>query len=57
MLAFDAAPTLRLRLMERLTFSLTDPQLAWLQKEAKKLGISTGELLRRLIDERRTDKN
>jgi len=43
--------------MERLTFSLTDPQLAWLQKEAKKLGISTGELLRRLIDERRTDKN
>ena len=31
----------------------SDPQMKWLEHEAKKLGISVGELLRRIIDERR----
>jgi len=40
-----------IRGMERLTFALTDRQLIWLSQEAKRLQISLGELLRRIIDE------
>lgn len=36
--------------MQRITISLPDPQLSWLQSEAKRIGITIGELLRRLID-------
>ena len=31
----------------------TDPQLAWLDAEAKRLGITFNELVRRIVDERR----
>ena len=34
----------------RLTITFTDPQLAWLRAEAKRLGISVGELHRRIVD-------
>jgi len=37
--------------MTKIMFSLTDKQLIWLVREAKDLGISRGELLRRLLDE------
>jgi hypothetical protein len=37
--------------MERITISLPPPQMSWLQREAKRIGISIGELLRRLIDQ------
>jgi len=39
--------------MDRLSFSLTDQQMGWLQRQARQLGISIGELLRRIIDEKR----
>lgn len=31
----------------------TDPQLAWLEAEAERLGITFNELVRRIVDERR----
>jgi hypothetical protein len=40
--------------MERLSFALPEDTLRWLHREAKRLGISIGELLRRFIDEKRT---
>jgi len=40
--------------MRRLSFALPEPALAWLHSEAQRLGISVGELLRRLIDKERT---
>jgi len=39
--------------MQRISVSLTDQQMRWLQREAQRLGISIGELLRRLIDQAR----
>lgn len=40
--------------MTRVSHHLTDTQLAWLNRESKKLGITVAELLRRIIDEVRT---
>ena len=42
--------------MERITVSLPDPQMTWLQREAKRLGVTIGELLRRIIDQVRDSK-
>jgi hypothetical protein len=42
--------------MERITVSLPDPQMTWLKHEAKRIGITIGELLRRLIDQVRDGK-
>lgn len=36
--------------MTKQMISFTDPQLAFLTKEAKRLGISRAELVRRIID-------
>lgn len=36
--------------MARMSVTLTEPQLKWLEKEAKRLGITVGEMIRRLID-------
>ena len=43
--------------MERLSISIPPPQMAWLRAEADSLGVSLGELLRRIIDELRKSKN
>jgi hypothetical protein len=40
----------------RITVTLTGPQQTWLVREAKRLGVSIGELLRRIIDEFRIAK-
>ena len=40
-------------LLERITIGLGSPAIAWLRKEAKKRGISIGELLRRIVDQAR----
>lgn len=42
--------------MERITISLPPPQMTWLQREAKRLGVTIGELLRRIIDQVRNSK-
>jgi hypothetical protein len=42
--------------MERTTIQLTPQQLSWLKKQSGKLGITLGELLRRIIDETRGAK-
>jgi hypothetical protein len=42
--------------MQRITVSLPDPTMAWLKAEAKRIGITIGELLRRLIDQVRDSK-
>ncbi|HET6609877.1 MAG TPA: ribbon-helix-helix protein, CopG family [Rhodopila sp.] len=42
--------------MARLNVVLTDPQRAWLEKAAARLGLSVGEFLRRLIDQAREAK-
>jgi hypothetical protein len=42
--------------LSRTTINLTPPQLTWLRREAQRLGLTLGELLRRIIDERRTAK-
>jgi hypothetical protein len=39
--------------MQRLSVGLSAPAIAWLQREAKKLGISVGDLIRRIVDEKR----
>ncbi len=36
--------------MARLNLSIPIPQIVWLQTEAERLGISGGELVRRIID-------
>jgi hypothetical protein len=43
--------------MERITFSLPSPQMTWLHREAERLGVTIGELLRRLIDQVREAKS
>jgi hypothetical protein len=40
----------------RMNVSFSPPQLAWLTREAKRLGVSIGELLRRIIDAARRDR-
>ena len=40
----------------RITLTLPPMQISWLQREAKKLGISISELLRRIVDEKRIAK-
>lgn len=42
--------------MDRITVSLPDQQMSWLKREAKRLGLTIGELLRRVIDQVRQDK-
>lgn len=42
--------------LSRTTINLTPPQLSWLRREAKRLGLTLGELLRRIIDEKRETK-
>jgi hypothetical protein len=37
--------------------SFSQPQLEWLEAEAKRLGISVPELVRRLIDQARGSKS
>ena len=36
---------------ERQSVTLTSPQMAFLKKEAKKLGVSVSDLIRRIIDQ------
>lgn len=40
--------------MPKALITISDPQDAWLRREAKRLGISISELARRLIDSRRS---
>jgi hypothetical protein len=40
----------------RLNITVTAPQQTWLAREAKRLGVSVGELLRRIIDQIRGSK-
>jgi hypothetical protein len=42
--------------MNRLSFSLPEPQMSWLRREAERIGITIGELLRRIIDQVRDGK-
>jgi hypothetical protein len=37
--------------MDRITVSLPPPQMSWLRREAERIGITIGELLRRIIDQ------
>ena len=39
--------------MPKLVLSFTEPQVSFMQKEAKKLGISVAELVRRIVDQYR----
>ena len=42
--------------MQRLTAHLTETQLAWLKREARRLGLTVADLLRRIIDTAREAK-
>ncbi len=42
--------------MIKRVISFTQPQLEWIEAEAKRLGISVPELVRRLIDQARNGK-
>ena len=35
----------------RLSITLPDPAVIWLRREAKRLGISVADVIRRLVDE------
>jgi Ribbon-helix-helix protein, copG family len=39
--------------LPRLSISLTEPQRAFLEKEARHLGISVADLIRRIVDQYR----
>ena len=39
--------------MVRISLNVARPQVAWLNDEAKRLGISVSEIVRRLIDKER----
>jgi len=39
--------------MQRISISVPDQQMEWLRAEARRIGITIGELLRRIIDQRR----
>ena len=41
--------------MARLNLSIPEPQRTFLDAEAERLGISVGELVRRIVDEYRAD--
>jgi hypothetical protein len=43
-------------MMIKRVISFSQPQLEWLETEAKRLGISIPELVRRLIDQARGNK-
>jgi len=40
----------------RITITMTKPQLTFLEKEAKRLGLSVPELVRRIVDQHREGK-
>ena len=42
--------------LARINLSLTEPQLAFLRIEAERLGVTVGELLRRVIDQYREQR-
>ncbi len=42
--------------MVKRLISFTEPQVAWLEAEAQRLGISVSELVRRIIDKTRGAK-
>jgi len=42
--------------MKKRMISFTDPQEAFLKREAKKLGISVSDLVRRIVDQYREGK-
>lgn len=42
--------------LARTTINLTQPQISWLRREAKRLGLTLGELLRRIVDAARDSK-
>jgi hypothetical protein len=42
--------------MDRISLSIPSPQMSWLKREAKRLGVTVGELLRRIIDQVRDGK-
>jgi hypothetical protein len=39
--------------LQQISIAFTAPQLKWLHAEARRLGLSIAELLRRLVDEHR----
>lgn len=41
---------------QRFSIMLTAPQLEWLRAEADRLGVTTSELVRRIIDQYREQK-
>jgi hypothetical protein len=41
--------------MTRTTTYLTEMQLAWLRAQAERYGVTIGELVRRIIDEKREE--
>ena len=36
--------------MQRVSMHLTETQLAWLKREARRLGLTVADLLRRIVD-------
>jgi hypothetical protein len=42
--------------MHKQMISLTEPQVAFLKKEAERLGISVSDLIRRIVDQYREGK-
>lgn len=42
--------------MSRMSITLPEPAMNWLKREAKRLGISISELIRRIIDNTRDSK-
>jgi hypothetical protein len=42
--------------MDRITVSFPQVTMAWLRRESKRLGVTIGELLRRIVDEARSTK-
>jgi len=42
--------------MRKQQVSLTDPQVEWLEAEAKRLGVSIAEVIRRIIDKHREQR-
>jgi len=39
-----------------MSLTMTEPQLVWLRREAKKLGITVADLIRRIIDQNRVEQ-
>jgi hypothetical protein len=56
LIAVDYVPDathIRVMANPRINITVTAPQLMWLEREAKRLGLTVGELVRRIIDEKR----